>query len=357
VHATAVTGHSSGEIAAAYAAGAVSRYTAVGLAWYRGCFAAAIEQNETLKGAMLAVRAGGDEISSLIRTLPKTKGTIGIACYNSPKNCTISGDQTEIEKLQVILESKNIGFTKLRINVAYHSPHMQSIASAYLKAIIPLTEMKGIQISPAWDAVPFFSSVCGNIMHPNMLGSEYWVSNLVNPVKFTDAIQSLIRCTSKDTIGHGNGLFVEGFVEIGPHTALRAYIMETCSKEAEPVSLPYFNLLRRKQDAFRTAFTALGEMWCLGYDLNMYNINETGARVKLLVDLPPYPFNHSTSYSQESVIAKEYRLRAHPRTDLLGYSYPGALFPQWRNFLRLSENPWIADHKVGCCFQIQCIAA
>lgn len=66
----------------------------------------------------------------------------------------------------------------------------------------------------------------------------------------------------------------------------------------------------------------------------------------MLTDLPPYGWNHSREFWDESHLSRQYRMREKPRTDLLGYRVPGTPEPTWRNFLRCTENPWIREHKV-----------
>jgi acyl transferase domain-containing protein len=68
----------------------------------------------------------------------------------------------------------------------------------------------------------------------------------------------------------------------------------------------------------------------------------------ILVSLPNYPWNHSTRYWAEPRVHINYRLRRWPRHDLLGVSvkFSNALEPRWRNWIRLSELPWLRDHRV-----------
>lgn len=66
----------------------------------------------------------------------------------------------------------------------------------------------------------------------------------------------------------------------------------------------------------------------------------------MLVDLPPYAWNHALSFWEESYLSREHRLRPTPRLDLLGYRVPDSPEPVWRNFLRCGESPWIREHRV-----------
>ena len=83
----AVVGHSSGEIAGAYAAEAITAKEAILIAMFRG--AAATRQ--TKPGAMAAIGLSWQEAEKYL--MPN----ISIACDNSPSNVTISGDTDAVE--------------------------------------------------------------------------------------------------------------------------------------------------------------------------------------------------------------------------------------------------------------------
>lgn len=65
----------------------------------------------------------------------------------------------------------------------------------------------------------------------------------------------------------------------------------------------------------------------------------------MLVDLPPYSWNHDLSFWDENHLSREHRLRSSPRKDHVEYRVPGCIEPTWRNFLRCNENPWIRQHQ------------
>ena len=95
----AVVGHSSGEIAAAYAAGLISAKDAIINAYYRGLVLSQTgsEQKDTAdKGAMCAVGLGEQETSKLLESYA---GRVQLAAINSPTSCTLSGDQDAIQEL------------------------------------------------------------------------------------------------------------------------------------------------------------------------------------------------------------------------------------------------------------------
>lgn len=109
----AVIGHSSGEIAAAYASGSLSMIEAIITAYYRGY----VTKQQTLLGGMAAVGLGVSEASKYL-----LDGVV-IACDNSPNSVTLSGD---VQPLHAVLEMVKKGkpdvlARPLKVDMAYHS--------------------------------------------------------------------------------------------------------------------------------------------------------------------------------------------------------------------------------------------
>lgn len=128
----AVVGHSSGEIAAAYCAGLISHAAGIKVAWLRGQVSATVAEKGQ-KGGMLAVSASGESLQAKLDGLQTGKAIVG--CCNSPNACTVSGDATAIDELQEILKAEQVTCTRLPMDVAYHSFHMESVREQYEVAL------------------------------------------------------------------------------------------------------------------------------------------------------------------------------------------------------------------------------
>ena len=113
VHPTAVVGHSSGEIAGAYAADSISLPDAIRIAYYRG----QVSKLQLRAGGMAAVGLGRDEVASYL-----VPGVI-VACENSPSSVTLSGDVKPLERVLASLKSEkpDILARRLKVDMAYHS--------------------------------------------------------------------------------------------------------------------------------------------------------------------------------------------------------------------------------------------
>lgn len=110
---SAVVGHSSGEIAAAYAARAITAAEAILISYYRGLVAKCV----TKKGSMAVVGLSQESASAYL-----ANGAT-VACVNSPRSTTISGDEGAIEQsLEAIrAEDPSIFTRRLHVEIAYHS--------------------------------------------------------------------------------------------------------------------------------------------------------------------------------------------------------------------------------------------
>uniref|UniRef100_A0A4E9E756 Uncharacterized protein n=1 Tax=Gibberella zeae TaxID=5518 RepID=A0A4E9E756_GIBZA len=328
----AVVGHSSGEIAAAYCAGIIDQDAAVRIAWLRGQVSQTVSKN----GGMLAVSASSASIIQYLDILQSGRAIVG--CFNSPNACTVSGDSAAIDELEGLLREAKIPCAHLPMDVAYHSFHMQAAREAYEYAL------SGIPHGSS--AIPMFSSVTGQVVTPGQISPSYWVDNLVSPVNFAGAVRSLLHYSQGKKRTHDRSAFASVFLELGPHSALRSYLLDIFATDERFSGSSYATLLRRKFDGLDTALEAVGQLWSKGCVVNVNRVNQVPENASMVVDLPPYSWNHSRAFWDESYLSREYRLRDKPRSDLLGYRIPGTPDPTWRNFLRCNESPWIREHVV-----------
>lgn len=128
----AVLGHSSGEIAAAYATGMLSLESACRVAYHRGRLAGKLAISSS--GAMMSVNISEEALPAYIEKVT-LEINVHIACVNSPQNITISGEESDMDILQTYLDEDGIFARKLNTGVAYHSSAMEAISMEYLTCI------------------------------------------------------------------------------------------------------------------------------------------------------------------------------------------------------------------------------
>ncbi|KAI9711735.1 MAG: Type I Iterative PKS [Bogoriella megaspora] len=346
---SAVVGHSSGEIGAAYAAGAISAKSSWKIAYYRGLLAEELS-NAGTQGAMMSVGLSAEDVKPYLKSLGISTGScnIVVACINSPSNVTLSGDRDQLQKLVPSFEEKGVFNRMLRVDVAYHSPHMIQLAPRYLKALGSLEPGDVSQFSCRMS-----SSVRGGIVsNLELRNPHYWVDNLTNPVRFTEAIGRMMQesfGTSKDDESAGKA--ISTILEVGPHAALQGPINECTKQGAELVE--YASTLRRSISDCESLLSSIGKLWSLGHHVNVEAVNKvaqaSSREPQLLVDLPAMPFDESRKYWPKSLVSDGYQFRGQPRNDLLGTRVPdwNPLDAKWRNVIKLSELGWVAHHVVN----------
>lgn len=320
----AVVGHSSGEIAAAYAAGALTSQEAISIAHFRG----AIAGEQTKAGAMAAVGMGRQATEKYL--VPN----VTIACENSPSSVTISGDAEAVKAVVATIKEAcpNVLARLLQVDKAYHSHHMAEIGDRYHDLIAP-------RIAAKQPGVPFFSSVTGKRLDEHFcdqLGPAYWQTNLESPVLFNQAVSSIME---------NNGLSNNTlFLEVGPHGALQGPLRQILAGFS--LSALHVSVMVRNQDCLESLLAAAGKLYSLGATVDLQALVPRGS---CLPDLPRYPWDRKGSFWYESRLSKEWRLRKHPYHDLLGARATEAtdLEPVWRNLFHVENVPWIRDHKVG----------
>ncbi|OKL56909.1 hypothetical protein UA08_07744 [Talaromyces atroroseus] len=344
----AVVGHSSGEIAAAYAARAISHEDAVKVAYLRGIYSTSVGRTlEGVAGAMMAAGISEEEAQHYLDRV--TSGKAVVACINSPSSITLSGDKSAIIQLEAMITADNKFARALKVPTAYHSHHMLAIADDYLKAMGQL-QMQ----TPPKDSPFMISSVTAGLIQPGDLDAAYWVKNMVSPVRFAHAVQALIR-HSPSTRGRRRAIInYSAMIEVGPHGALKGPLNQILAGIDSKLNttITYASLLSRGQSAEATALECIGKLWSQGLPVNLLRVNlqekTFGSPLKVLSDLPAYAWNHSKEFWHEPEMAKANRFKKAPRNDLLGMAVDvqNPHHPRWRQFLSLHEQPWLKDHNI-----------
>lgn len=222
---------------------------------------------------------------------------------------------------------------------------MYPLAPGYEKA---LTEYPGFKANKNPTAL-MVSSVTGRQADPVTMGPAYFAANMTGMVKFSDALTGIV-------LDDEDQLNIDVLVEIGPHPALKGPANQTLDQLK--VKIPYIGTLDRKQDAFESLLTTAGKLFSLGHPVSLRDVNanhfidlQSGEIVRednavTKIELPSYAWDHDRYWGETRVI-REHRQRPF-RHSILGALVPGSLAkrPRWRNFLRISEIPWLIDHSI-----------
>jgi acyl transferase domain-containing protein len=319
-----------------------------------------MSESDVFTGAMLAVALPAAPLEAYLeRVCPGDSAwpdKLVIGCVNSPTNTTVSGNLRYIQLLQEMLDAEGIFNRRLRVPVAYHSPQMAKIVSECCNHFSPL------ESSVPTSQINMVSTVTGSLLsRETAVQGAYWIENILSPVLFSSAIQSVCRGHDLDSHGprkkldrsHHTFLGANLLIEIGPHAALRLPVLETVNEMSSKVAIRYFSALHRKQPASTSLLRLLGELQSLGMAVNLRKANQPylpHEEVPMsLVDAPKYPFDHANKYWSESHVIRNYRQRNHGYVELLGTPIKewNPLEPQWRCCVDIADMPWLLEHQLN----------
>ncbi len=308
----AVVGHSIGEIAAGYAAGAYNLETAIKIIVHRGATMGKYSQG----GRMVAVDLPQNMLYQLAYGHDPEK--LSIAAINSPTGFTFAGDESVIDEIVQKCEDQKYFGKKLRVEHAFHSAFMNPVEQ-------PLKEtLKNLDIKNP--NIPMASTVTGDWVSKDLpLDSHYWWENVRKQVRFYPAVSKLIE--------KGINLFVE----IAPHpvllTSLHSILKSYPAKNIQVVPTIY-----RKENEILALGLALAKLYCLGYPVKWKKFRNR----KNTTPIPGYPWSRK-SYWRESYENKTFREEpfAHP---LLGKRL-SLQRPAFINYLQPLKFAFLDHHR------------
>ncbi|MCJ1434188.1 hypothetical protein MMC27_003555 [Xylographa pallens] len=341
----AVVGHSSGEIACAYAAGFLSARDAIVIAYYRGFHSHLAGGPTGQPGSMMAVGTGPEDAQEVCE-LPQFKGRVCVAACNSPESVTLSGDADAIEEAKVMFDDEGKFARVLQVDKAYHSHHMEAPGDAYLRSLQKVAiSARASTTDCIWYSSVYHGQRVNGTVSKKALDGQYWCDNMKRQVSFSAAVEAAIL---------DSGLSVNVALEIGPHSALKGPVQDTMKYNDKEVSI-YSSCLVRNRDGRESFTEALGELWKNGAEsmlaLDRFEIavsEEHKISPKLVKGLPSYQWEHERPFWHESRRSKALRTRSRPGHPLLGTISPDSteLDLVWHNVLRLTELPWLNGHQL-----------
>jgi phthiocerol/phenolphthiocerol synthesis type-I polyketide synthase C len=311
----AVMGHSVGEIAAAWASGALNLDQAITVV----CARSAAQHRVQGSGRMAAVGLSAEAARQWIET--EALDDVEIAGINDPTNITLAGSLASLQRLGKALSQQNIFFKLLDLEYAFHSRAMDPIKG-------DLTVQLSVLAPAPTTGTAFISTVTGVEEQGTALNGHYWWQNVRQPVQFASGMKTLAQ----------RGCRI--FVEIAPHAILQRY-MRSCLS-ANSIEGRVLPTLRREHDGA----DALEETVLRAHLLSEPSRLDTlfpveGRRVRL----PNYPWQRERHWHRSTtegcgVIDGK---AVHPLLGLRRTESAAA----WESTLDPLMLPWLADHQVG----------
>jgi len=324
-----VVGHSVGEVASAYVAGALTFEDAILVIYERS----RLQHKCSFinKGKMLAVNISESAAKKLIVGL---EDKVSVAAVNSATSVTLSGDEEALKQVVEIINSDSAlskaSKVYLRTSAAFHSVHMDPIKDELLEGLA--------NIKPQKTTIPLFSTVTGQKISGLEVDGEYWWNNVRGAVLFDEAIKNIMdRYNASSPLKY--------WIELAPHPVLSSFIKGIVGQyQSDAQVVP---TLIRKENENVLLKNTLGSLYIYGYkSIDLKRIYSAGK----LISVPAYPFQ-KTKYWMETSESLEERTAAptkqHP---LLGSRVVPSQGPQpiWRNHISLSnpKQEYLKDHVV-----------
>ncbi|MGE8066738.1 SDR family NAD(P)-dependent oxidoreductase [Pseudomonas sp. NPDC089569] len=309
-----VMGHSVGEVAAAWACGALTLDDATRVIYHRS----RLQGLTAGSGQMSAVGLSAGDTAELLLELGLDE--VVVAGENSFKGATVAGSVAGLERLEQALAERQVFVRRLALDYAFHSPAMNVIGDQVIEALR--------DIAPRASRIPLYSTVTGGLLDGERLDAEYWWQNIRLPVLFQSASESLCE----------QGFNV--FVEVGPHAILRSYVADALAvREQQGVVI---TTLKRGDDAPQWVTRAVAKVLISGVETDLTCPFPSAGR---FVRLPNYAWQRERHWHGDTPESSRalYLERAHP---LLGHAVPGHDLT-WDNRMDTQLFPSLEDHKVG----------
>ncbi|MFD6949209.1 type I polyketide synthase [Nocardiopsis sp. TSRI0078] len=317
---SALVGHSQGEIAAAYVAGALSLEDAALIITTRSRLFTSLVG----RGAMATMALSPDKAAARIEPW---KGRVSIAVVNGPESVVVAGDREAVAEAADACEAEGIRTHRVVDGVAGHTSQVEELREDLLAALA------GIRPRPA--RVPLYSTVTGGRIDGTALDAGYWYRNLRQTVLFEPAVRAL----------HDAGF--SAFVEVSSHPVTAYGIQQTLEAEGDEASA-VLHTLRREEGDYGHFLTALARAHVSGVAVDWTRAH--APHTPRTVDLPTYAFQRDRYWQAPGRTTDVSGAGA----DTSGHPFLGAAvdLPDggghlFTGQLSLRAFPWLADHAVG----------
>ncbi|WP_158687994.1 MULTISPECIES: type I polyketide synthase [Actinomycetes] len=317
VHPAAVVGHSQGEIAAAYIAGALSLSDAAKIVALRSRALVALGGRGGMASVQLAAAAVRERLAA-------AGGALQVAVVNGPLSTVVAGPAEAVDEFLVACERDGVQARRIAVDYASHSAMVEEI-EAELATVLDGTQ-------PSASRIPFYSTATASVLDTTSLDADYWYRNLRGTVEFERTTRLLLET------GHTT------FIECGPHPVLASALHETA--EAAGAAATVLGSLRRDDGGLDRFFESLGQAYGHGLPVDWTAALDPAAK---RVDLPTYAFQH-----------ERFWLDAGRDADPSSLGLSPAEHPMLGAVVELGDGdgvvctgklstrsvPWVADHMV-----------
>ncbi|PBJ48476.1 polyketide synthase, partial [Mycobacterium avium subsp. hominissuis] len=257
----AVIGHSQGEIAAAYVAGALSLRDAARVVTLRSKLLRSLAG----PGGMLSIACSTERAREL---LAPYGNRVSIAAVNGRSAVVVSGEGAALDELAAFCADLALRTRRIDVDYASHSVEVEAIREDLAQALTG--------IEPRSSRIAFFSTVTGNRLDTAGLDADYWYRNIRQTVQFDQAVRSAAEHRYRT------------FIESSPHPALVAGIEDTVNDslpgDTEAIVIP---TLGRDDGGLERFLTSAATAFVAGVNVAWRGVLDGAG----FVELPTYAFD------------------------------------------------------------------
>nr|WP_233528610.1 type I polyketide synthase [Antrihabitans stalagmiti] len=317
VEPAAVVGHSQGEIAAAYVAGALSLRDAARIVTVRSRL---VRERLAGRGAMVSIALSADHVTELIAPY---RNRVSIAAVNGPASVVISGEPDALDALIATCERDEIRARRIAVDYASHSAQVEAIESELLELLAPL--------EPQRSTIRLYSTVTDSVIDTTTMDAGYWYRNLRGTVGFEPAVRALAA----------DGATC--FIEMSPHPVLTMAVEESVGPNVAVIGS-----LRRDDGGLDRFTISAAEAHVAGVAVQwpVFFVGTGATRVAL----PTYTFTPQRFWLTPGVGGNDVSAAGLRRIDhpLLSAALQVGDRDEWILTGRLSQDtqPWTRDHVV-----------
>lgn len=262
VRPAAMIGHSIGEYAAAHFAGVFSLEAALRLVAERGRLMQSMP-----KGAMLSVPLSAPRAEEF------APPGVELAAVNADELSVFAGPDEAIAEFESRLRQKDVAAKRLRTSHAFHSAAMEGALTPFRRVL------EEVELQPP--AIPVACNLTGDWAGSEMAKADYWVAQLRNTVRFSDAVKTTLAAHDP------------AFIEIGPGAALASLAAAHLPPHQRARAIPSMRKANDRTADAAVLARAAAAFWTTGGSIDWREFHANGGRKTAA---PTYPFERKRYY-------------------------------------------------------------
>ena len=166
----------------------------------------------TSGGQMASVEASEAETRSALAELSEVlRGSVEIACVNTPKQTVVSGDGVGVEAVVRHFDGQGRKSSRLSVSHAFHSAHMDGMLEAFRTVAERL-----VYQPPTLTVVSNVTGQVADLDRGDLVTADYWVRHVRQAVRFAEGVHSAVKAGART------------FLECGPHGVLCRHVGRVC---------------------------------------------------------------------------------------------------------------------------------